>query len=402
MTKTSSLRLMIAASTALFLYGTIAPMLGTLLPDLSTRFHMTPEENGRIAAVQALGLVLASMLAGPLIDHRGKKTGFLCGMILIVVSLLALPNATGWKTVAASMFILGMGGGTIVTAANTLVSDIGEDKRASMLSFANVFFGLGGLVTPLIAANVFHGNAIGLSYLIAALALAMLIMDATTPMPAPVPPTASDLSQTRQLQDKPLLFLLSLFVFLYVACEVAFWNWLSKYLISEGISKSLALNILALGFASGILVGRLISFRILMKFSAVSVSLVCSGLMMITTYWTLHAANPTLAWLSVFAAGAAMGPIYPSAIGIVGDAFPQRSATYIGIAITSGWLGVAASSWLIGRIAGSNGNHLRLALMMLPVFSAAMMVINLGMRPMLAKARARKRIVYDAPAQHVT
>ncbi|HTC92563.1 MAG TPA: MFS transporter [Terriglobales bacterium] len=390
MTKTSSLRLMIAASTALFLYGTIAPMLGTLLPDLSARFHMTPRQNGSIAAVQALGLVLASIVAGPLIDSRGKKAGFLWGMTLIVVSLFTLPNASGWKIIMGCMFILGMGGGTIVTAANTLVSDIGEDKRASMLSFANVFFGLGGLVTPLIAANVFHDNAIGLSYLLAALALAMLIMDATTPMPAPVPST--DLSPTRQLQDKSLLFLLSLFVFLYVACEVAFWNWLTKYLISEGISKSLALNILALGFASGMLVGRLISFRILTKFSAVSVSLVCSGLMMITTYWTLHAPNPTVAWLSVFAAGAVMGPVYPSAIGIVGDAFPQRSATFIGIAITAGWLGVVASSWLIGLIAGNNGDHLRLALLLLPVFSAVMMIVNLGMRPMLAMARARKRV----------
>src|SRR5579864_4147725 len=175
MTKTSSLRLMIAASTALFLYGTIAPMLGTLLPDLSVRFHMTSQQNGLIAAVQALGLVLASIVAGPLIDSRGKKAGFLSGMTLIVVSLFTLPNATGWKIIMGSMFTLGVGGGTIVTAANTLVSDIGEDKRASMLSFANMFFGLGGLVTPLIAANVFHGNAIGLSYLIAALAVAMLI-----------------------------------------------------------------------------------------------------------------------------------------------------------------------------------------------------------------------------------
>jgi len=393
---------MIAASTALFLYGTIAPMLGTLLPDLSTRFHMTSPQNGSIAAVQALGLVLASIVAGPLIDSRGKKAGFLWGMILIVVSLFTLPNATGWKIIMASMFILGMGGGTIVTAANTLVSDIGEDKRASMLSFANVFFGLGGLLTPLIAADVFHGNAIGLSYMVAALALGILIMDAATPMPAPVPPAALDLSQTRQLQDKPLLLLLSLFVFLYVACEVAFWNWLTKYLVSEGISKSLALNILALGFASGMLVGRLISSRILMNCSAVSVSFVCSGLMVITTYWTLHAGNPTVAWLSVFCAGAAMGPVYPSAMGIVGDAFPQRSGTCMGITITSGWLGVVASSWLIGLIAGNHGDHLRLALLLLPVFSVTMMVINLGMRPMLARTRARKRMVYDAPAQHVT
>ena len=42
---------MIAAITALFLYGTIASMLGTLLPGLSSQFHLTPKQNGGIASV---------------------------------------------------------------------------------------------------------------------------------------------------------------------------------------------------------------------------------------------------------------------------------------------------------------------------------------------------------------
>jgi fucose permease len=402
MTKTSNTRLMIAAITALFLYGAIASMLGTLLPDLSAQFHMTAKQNGSIASMQALGLVLASIVAGPLIDSRGKKTGFLGGMALIVLSLFALPNSVGWKTIMAAMFVLGVGGGTIVTAANTLVSDIGEDRRASLLSFANVFFGLGGLLTPFIAANLLHGNAIGLSYLIAVLATVTFILHVTTPMPPPAMHQGFVFSQALRLPDKSLLFLLSLFNFLYVSCEVAFWNWLTKYLVGEGISRPVALNILALGFASGMLAGRLISSRLLLKYSAVSVSFVCSGLMVITTYWTLHAGNPAIAGLSVFCAGAVMGPVFPSVIAVAGDAFSQMTATCVGIVITAGWIGVVTSSWLIGLLAGSDGTHLRMALLILPAFSAAMILINLGLRPLLARARARGRIVYDAPAQHVS
>jgi fucose permease len=389
---------MIAAITALFLYGAIASMLGTLLPGLSLRFHMTPKQNGGIASVQALGLVLASLAAGPLVDNRGKKTGFLAGMVLIVLSLFALPNSVGWKTVMASMFVLGIGSGTIVTAANTLVSDIGEQKRAAMLNFANIFFGVGGMVTPFIAANLLHGNTIGLGYLLAALAVTILIVHATTPMPAPSLHQSFDFSQVLRLPDKSLLFFISLFIFLYVACEVAFWNWLTKYLVGEGIAQPVALNILAFGFASGILAGRLIGSRVLMKYSAISVTFTCSWLMVITTYWALHAGNPAMAGLSVFCAGAAMGPVYPSVMAIAGDVFSQMAATCMGIVITSGWLGVVASSWLIGLIAGNDEGHLRMALMLLPVFSIAMIAINLGLRPLLARARARGRVVYDAPA----
>src|SRR6516165_101331 len=128
MSKVSSTRLMIAAIATLFLYGTIASMLGTLLPDLSTQFHLTPRQNGSIASVQALGLVLASIAAGPLIDSRGKKAGFLTGMVLIVMALFALPSSIGWRTIMGAMFVLGLGGGVIVTASNNLVSDMGESK----------------------------------------------------------------------------------------------------------------------------------------------------------------------------------------------------------------------------------------------------------------------------------
>jgi UDP-glucose 4-epimerase len=52
------------------------------------------------------------------------------------------------------MLLLGLGGGIIVTAANSLVSDISEERRASTLNLLNLFFGLGGLATPFIGANL--------------------------------------------------------------------------------------------------------------------------------------------------------------------------------------------------------------------------------------------------------
>lgn len=389
MAKISSTRLMVAAILGLFIYGTIASMLGTLLPDLSARFHLTPEQNGSIASMQALGLMLASVTTGPLIDNKGKKTGLIIGMGLIVISLIGLPNSTGAGMIMVCMFILGLGGGTIVTASNNLVSDVGEEKRGSMLNFAHVFFGFGGLLTPFIAANLLQGNVILLSYVVAALAAITLVVQATTPMPVPAPHERFSASEILRLPEKPLLFVLSLFVFLYVSCEVGFWNWLAKYLVTQGIPEHRALNILALGFGSGILIGRLIGSRVLMRYSAVSLSFACSALMAITTYWTLHAGSPAAAAVSVFCAGLAMGPVYPSSMAMAGDAFPYMTATCMGIVITSGWAGAAVSSRLIGLIASSTESRMGTALLLLPGFSFAMIAMVLIMRPMLARARAR-------------
>src|SRR5271170_2737290 len=50
-----------AAILAIFVYGMTAAMLGTILPDLSERFRLTPKQNGTIAFCQAIGLILASI-----------------------------------------------------------------------------------------------------------------------------------------------------------------------------------------------------------------------------------------------------------------------------------------------------------------------------------------------------
>ena len=55
--------LILAAILAIFVYGMIAAMLGTILPALSEKFHLTPSQNGTIAFVQALGLMIASLPA---------------------------------------------------------------------------------------------------------------------------------------------------------------------------------------------------------------------------------------------------------------------------------------------------------------------------------------------------
>src|SRR5260370_31073436 len=101
---------------------------------------------------------------------------------------------------------------------------------------------------------------------------------------------------------------------------------------------------LALGFASGMRAGRLISSRLLLKYSAVSVSFLCSGLMVITTYCTLHAGNPAIAGLSIFCAVAVMGPVFPSISAVVRDAFSQMTATCIELVITARWIGAVVRS----------------------------------------------------------
>src|SRR5271154_3663184 len=147
--------LIFAAIVAIFVYGMISAMRGTILPELSDRFRLSPRQNGTIAFAQALGLIIASLAVGPLLDDEGKKAGLMLGLAFISVALFALPRSRGFRSIVFLLFILGVGGGIVVTGANALISDVGEAHRAVALNLVNLFFGLGGLATPFIAANLF-------------------------------------------------------------------------------------------------------------------------------------------------------------------------------------------------------------------------------------------------------
>ena len=376
--------LILAAILAIFVYGMIAAMLGTILPDLSARFKLTPSQLGQIAFTQALGLIIASIGVGPLIDNEGKKIGLVLGLSLITVALFALPKSKGFGSIRLYIFLLGLGGGIIVTAANALVSDISQDRRATTLNLLNLFFGLGGLATPFISANLLRRDSIRLCYTVAALTAVTLVIHILTPMPPPSGARSFDFSDVGPVLGKPVLFLLALFLFLYVACEVGVWNWLAQHLIAQGIPESRALNILSLGFALGLLIGRVAVSPILISVPAPLVTLVAAILMTVTTFLMLKTSSANVAGILVFLAGVSMAPVFPTTLAMVGDAFPRMTGTALGVVITLGWCGLAVSSRIIGAIGGGDPKRLKTALLLIPSASAIMVVVAVAIRPMLA------------------
>jgi fucose permease len=120
--------------------------------------------------------------------------------------------------------------------------------------------------------------------------------------------------------------------------------------------------------------------RVLISVSALTVTLAASILMVITTYLMLQTRDPRVAWILVFLAGVAMAPVFPTTLAIVGDRFTRMTGTALGIVITSGWIGLAVSSRIIGSIAGGDPKRLKKALLVLPGMAVIMIAVNLALR----------------------
>lgn len=369
--------LMFAGCLEIFVYGMVASMLGTINPGLAAKLQLTNAQMGYIALAQGLGLVIASVSVGPLMDRKGKKIGVLLGLVLITVSLVALANGSSFTIVLVAMFVLGVGGGIVLTGANALGSDVSESRRGAVLNLLNLFVGLGGLATPFVAGNLLHSDAVKVAYAAAILTAVTFLVHLPLRLPPRAPGAPSQ--QSRNVFHRPILYLLATATFLYTACEFGVWNWLVKFLIARSISESTALNILS-GFAVGILVGRLFAASLLIKIRPLTVTITASLLMAVTTFSMLHIANPTGVAAILFVVGMCMAPVFPTTVSVVGDIFTQGSATAIGFTITCGFSGLVISSPLIGWIAGPNPNGLGRGLLILPAFSIALLIVFLALK----------------------
>ena len=244
-----------------------------------------------------------------------------------------------------------------------------------VFNLLNLFFGLGGLVTPLIAARLFRNQSAKLLFFAGGLGVAAFIVNAMAPLPGASETVAFQASMVGDLLSKPALLALCAMLFLYVACEVGVWNWLVRHLIAQGVSEAKALTILSLGFALGLLIGRVVVSQVLGSISPENVLIGSGVFMALMTFAMLQSKSDTIAWVTVFLAGIAMAPVFPTTLSLANTFFPNTAATATGIATTSGWLGLVVSSPIIGAMAGDDPRGLRKALLILPTFSVLMAVV---------------------------
>jgi len=369
--------ILFVASTVIFIYGMLASMLGTIVPSLATRMSLTNTQIGYLALAQGLGLAATSVCAGALMDRWGTKPGIITGLCASIGGLVLLANASSLNLAILSMLILGAGGSLVIVGSNAVANEVSDERKATALNILNVFVGLGGLATPFVAGNLLGGDATKIAYCGIGISVFALLLAVVTKLR---PATPVEGVRDSSVFGDYALYLLSLITFLYTACEFAIWNWLPKYLIAVGMPTTTALNILSLGFACGMLIGRLVAARVLVKASPVPTTIAAAVLMGVSSFAMLHATATAVVSGIVFAAGLSMAPIFPTVIAIVGLRFKRKAATAIGFAITCGFSGLVVSSPVIAWLSGADPHGIQRGLMIIPVCSLIIIFVLFALR----------------------
>src|SRR3954452_18539367 len=137
-----------AACLGMLLFGIVFLSLGSVNNMLAERFGLDDRAIGTLTALLPLGILIGSLVFGPVVDRFGYRWMLLGAALLVGAALEGMAFAGREGMVRMFVFLIGLGGGVLNGATNALAADVSAGQRGAKLSLLGVFFGIGALAMP--------------------------------------------------------------------------------------------------------------------------------------------------------------------------------------------------------------------------------------------------------------
>jgi len=124
-----------------------------LLPTIREEYGFGLQQGGLLATLFTLGMAVAGVPAGYLVDRFSRKTVLLVSIVIYSLGTLATPLASGWADMATYRIVSGFGEGMQAAALFAAVGAFFHHRRGLALGGLGVAFGLGVILGPLVGVH---------------------------------------------------------------------------------------------------------------------------------------------------------------------------------------------------------------------------------------------------------
>ncbi len=114
----------------MLLFGVVMALLGALLPELAPRLGFGLARAGNLFLAMNGAMLGTSLAAGFIIDRAGFRVPMAAGPLLAGAATAMIATAASYAHLIGAMLLLGVGGGTLNAASNTLVADTHPEPGA--------------------------------------------------------------------------------------------------------------------------------------------------------------------------------------------------------------------------------------------------------------------------------
>jgi MFS transporter, FHS family, glucose/mannose:H+ symporter len=342
-----------AACIGMLLFGIVFLSLGTILTFITTKFGVDPATAGSLASSLPFGMLIGSVIFGPIVDRYGYKNLLIICGVIIMLALEGIAFANTFILLQLSFFLIGFGGGIINGGTNALVADISTEMKGANLSLLGVFFGIGALGMPVVLGVLTH--SFEYTTVIAGIGAAVvlpILYFASIQFPAAKQAQGMPIKNSLALLKEGTLILFGVVLFFESGIEGIVGNWTTTYLKGMHISTEDALYGLSLQIAA-LTVTRLVLGGVLKKIPQHIVllagyAILLLGALILMVSGTLAMSLAGLALLGVgFAAG------FPVVLGYVGEMYAKLSGTAFSIVLVLALTGNTLINYTVGAVSQS-------------------------------------------------
>ena len=349
--------LFVSACAGILVFGVVLAILGTVfgLPAMRSRLNVTLAQQGTILLLLYLGIFVGSLVVGPLIDHLGNKANLLASSLIVALAMVFFARAQSFGTASIAAILLGVGGGGLNTCTNVLVSDLYAAQRGPMLNLLGIFFGVGAISIPLMAANIEGRFTIPQLFLFCAvLAVICAIWYAMISFPPANTKQAFPWRELLVVAKYQGVLVLAFILFCESGNEACIAGWTSTYAGVIGYSPRLATLILAAYWAA-LMLSRMLAAPVLRGIGKSQLVLGVALLSLGGVAVLLSARSPILLFVGTALIGLSYGPIFPTTLAIAGDRYTQRAGTVFGLLFSIALLGGMTFPWAVGQVSQEIG-----------------------------------------------
>src|SRR6202050_2748980 len=233
----------------------LGPLFG--LPGMRPRLKIDLSQQGNVFLLLYVGILLATLIAGPVIDSVGNKVILLTSAALVASGMAGFAYAHSFGSAAIPAVLLGLGGGGLNTSTNALVSDLYDEDRGPMLNVLGIFYGIGALGIPLLAAVIAGHFPIAPQLLICAgLAGACALLFLGMQFPEASAAQSFSWREVVQVARFRGVLVLGFLLFCESGNEASIGGWTSTYAAEMGLGARTATLTLA-GYWAALMGGRL-------------------------------------------------------------------------------------------------------------------------------------------------
>ncbi len=336
----------LTANAGMFVFGVVLLLMGALLPSL----RVNNAQAGSLGAFPLAGIWMATVVIGPFLDLWGSKPALVLALIVTAVPLAVLSCLHNYAEMAGAAFAYGLGGGLLNTTTNVLIAELQAEGRAAALNLLGFSFSLGALAAPLLMSSVARLSPAAVIRILAGLTIAILIPVSFVRFPPPQRAGAR-LGELLSALRQPLVWVFGMMLLFESGSENCMFVWSAKVLkdLFHIVASRANLALVALTAALGI--GRLVAAAAGKRLDGRMLLVICAALEGFGAILAAIGATAPAMIAGLIVIGFGMSAIYPTALGVAGDIFPQDAGTVLGAVMAVSLVGGVAGPKLGGLLA---------------------------------------------------